>query len=173
MESYLTKPIRALDLKNVLTGVAELLRHGPPEAEPGAGTTEEQPEPVAPPAAGPPAVDEQVLEHLVHQLDDQDGELLRELIDSYLSDSAEQLPELVRGCEAVDATRVLKIAHSLRSSSGLLGAVHLVELLQEAEQAARGTAAELPAIALRVRIEHARVRAALLDVRDRPLQLVD
>jgi CheY-like chemotaxis protein len=168
MESYLTKPIRAQELKSLLNGLASAMT---PAGAPG-GSPEQGPEgPARPP--GPPAVDEHVLDQLIRQLDDPTGEVLGELVDSYLSDSGDQLPDLLRACDTGEATRVLEVAHTLRSTSGLLGATHLVELLREAEATARSTPADLPSIARLVEAEHVRVSEMLQRVRNRPVQLVD
>ena len=57
-----------------------------------------------------------------------DGVLFRDLVDTYVSHSAELLAELDSGLRANDLERVGKAAHSLKGSSGHLGASAVVSI---------------------------------------------
>lgn len=163
MEGYLMKPVRGNDLRAAL---AEVSRPDPAAApqtngSPTAGTADDADECT-------PAIDEAALEQLMEQLDDESGELLRELIDSYLSDSTPDVAGFVAAADANDATAVLRIAHSLRSTSGLLGAKVMVGLLRDTEDAARTDSPDLGPMARAAQQEFERVSSSLRQGRRQP-----
>jgi HPt (histidine-containing phosphotransfer) domain-containing protein len=104
-----------------------------------------------------PAIDSQVLDDLKEQLGDDDGEMTDELIGSYLTDATEQIDRLLTAARTDDAATVLSAAHTLRSTSALVGASPLVTLLLEAEGVARTASSGLAAVAEPVEAEFARV----------------
>jgi HPt (histidine-containing phosphotransfer) domain-containing protein len=154
MDNYLTKPVRATELKAVLTSIAAA-RVGPCAD----GTAASPPSDSTP--ARPPAVDESVLDGLRVQLDDATGDLVAELIDTYQDEGDGQIEQLVTAADCGQTARVATIAHSLRSTSALLGATGLVLLLQGVEKAAREGSTELGPAALQVKHEYERASAAL------------
>jgi CheY-like chemotaxis protein/HPt (histidine-containing phosphotransfer) domain-containing protein len=154
MDNYLTKPVRATELKAVLTSIAAA-RVGPCAD----GSAASPPSDSTP--ARPPAVDESVLDGLRVQLDDATGDLVAELIDTYQDEGDGQIEQLVTAADCGQTARVATIAHSLRSTSALLGATGLVLLLQGVEKAAREGSTELGPAALQVKHEYERASAAL------------
>ncbi|MET1008312.1 MAG: response regulator [Propionibacteriaceae bacterium] len=155
MESYLTKPVRALELKEVLGRVAATIAPAPvrTDSTPDALTLLTSP------------INRAVLTDLAGQLDDGTGDMVDELMSRYLVDSSEQVSQLVSAARERDAVSVVKLAHSLRSSSGVLGATRLVRLLYEAEKTARLAPQELSASARTIQVEYARVSQMLLRLR--------
>lgn len=65
--------------------------------------------------------------------------ILESAIRAYLRDSAEGWPALRNACAAEDRGTVQRIAHNLKSSSAMLGAMRLAALFGELEQAAATT----------------------------------
>lgn len=90
------------------------------------------------------------------------GDVFSQIVHLYL-DKAPQLLDLLR--EAVthnDAPAVFRLAHSLKSSSGNVGAVTLVELCQELEVMGRTqNTAEAPMTFVAIEAEYAMVQEAL------------
>jgi HPt (histidine-containing phosphotransfer) domain-containing protein len=98
-------------------------------------------------------VDEQVLEELRASVGD-DTSFLRDLIEAYLTDSAEQLAAIEAAVAADDAEALVRPAHTLKSSSATVGAMELSALARTLEMAGRdGTLgdAESAAAAQRLR----------------------
>jgi HPt (histidine-containing phosphotransfer) domain-containing protein len=96
-----------------------------------------------------------------------DPEFLGELIDAYVSDSAELLATLHRALAGGDAAGVRRAAHSLKSNSANFGARSLASQCQELED--RSKAGELEDAADRIagiEAEYRRVERALLAVRE-------
>jgi histidine phosphotransfer protein HptB len=98
-------------------------------------------------------VDEQVLEELRASVGD-DTSFVRDLIEAYLTDSAEQVVAIEAALAADDADALVRPAHTLKSSSATVGAVELSALARTLEKAGRsGTLgdAESAAAAQRLR----------------------
>jgi HPt (histidine-containing phosphotransfer) domain-containing protein len=126
-------------------------QHPPPPSE----ETPEQPETEV------PAVDGCVLDSLMAQIGDDSGELLDDLITTYLNEGTGHVMAFSAAATSGDADTVRRIAHTLRSTSSLLGAMPLVRLLELAEDAARSGAESLPSFAEPVLNEYARVAESL------------
>ncbi len=132
MDGYLTKPVSREELK-------QALRHG---SRPDAG---EQPPGRQP--AGRPDEEKRApasyLESLRTTLGADDPAALGELIDQYLGNTAESIVYLRRKYAERNTTELARIAHSLKSSSRIFGAVRLSELFAELERAGHACALEL------------------------------
>ncbi len=125
--------------------------------EPMPGLSQESVVSVQPvPPAGAPAIDGDVLRDLLHQLGDSEG-MQAELFDSYLAESKGQVSTLASAADAGDVVTLAAVAHSLRSSSAVLGATALADLLARLERVAGSRPAEVPALTSEVEAEHARV----------------
>lgn len=83
------------------------------------------------------AIDMDVIEALRELGDD---ELLKELVDLFVTDTPPRLSELDTAFNAGDADTVASVAHSLKSSSANLGALRLSDLCRELEAAGRAAA---------------------------------
>jgi HPt (histidine-containing phosphotransfer) domain-containing protein len=75
------------------------------------------------------------------------AETRRNLIEAYLEQGDAWIPELTAAAESGDLDRIRVITHTLGSSSALLGAQPLADLLTEAGRIARTEGADLvPAV---------------------------
>jgi CheY-like chemotaxis protein len=126
MDAFLPKPVNAERLRELL---------------------------VQPSGAGRPAapLDDDVFEQLRRLEDDAPG-MLREIVDLYLADSPKRLDALRIAVFAGDVAGAAEQAHSLKGSSGYLGARELADLAAHVERLARAG-----------NLEGLRLRAAELD----------
>ena len=81
-------------------------------------------------------VDEHVLEEL-HASVERDTGFVRDLIEAYLVDSAEQLEAIEAALGAEDAEALVRPAHTLKSSSATVGAMEVSALARTLEMAGR------------------------------------
>jgi two-component system cell cycle response regulator len=119
------------------------------------------PERLEAPGAQTSAVDLTVLDSLLEQLDDRDGELREDLLASYLDHGPGQVRSLVLAAADADAGTVAATAHMMRSSSALLGATGLADLCHQADEMAQTGTGDLIEIADLIRIEYDQVSAAM------------
>jgi HPt (histidine-containing phosphotransfer) domain-containing protein len=111
------------------------------------------------PQNGP--IDHTMLE-AIRQLDDGSDGLLSQVIGLYLGAAPALLCDLRRGFDGHDNELLKRAAHTLKSSSGNVGAMHLADLCRRIEAAARaGTVGPDVPRADEVDAEFGRVRAAL------------
>jgi len=109
---------------------------------------------------GPLAVDEETFALFVEQLGAAD-EIRDEIVGTYLDEGDRQTVSLSAAARAGRGAEVAAIAHSLRSSSALLGADPLRDLLLQIEQAARTPPDSCVPLARLVEAEYARVKTTL------------
>jgi HPt (histidine-containing phosphotransfer) domain-containing protein len=83
-----------------------------------------------------PVVDETVLAELLASTGD-DPAFVRELLETYLAETPDQLAAIRAAIEADDAEALVRPAHTLKSSSATLGAMRLSALARELEMAGR------------------------------------
>lgn len=69
----------------------------------------------------------EVIDELLALSEDGDPELLVDLIEMYLADGPTKMTAILNGIEAQDWEQVERAAHSLKGSSGNLGAIHVQE----------------------------------------------
>jgi HPt (histidine-containing phosphotransfer) domain-containing protein len=152
MDDYLPKPVRKKDLADLL---ARLGSRGPAPAElPAAPVTE--------PGGDAPPIDPAALDGLLQQLGDAGRATRRAVLDSYLDQGAGWIGELVTAAQSTEGRdTVARIAHTMRSSSEIVGARRLADLLRAAEDAGRAGTGDLAAQAVAVEAEYHRVAAAL------------
>ena len=134
------------------------------------------PLPSAPTAAmpAPAAVSPQPSSRLIHELrqtldslTDGETEIIRELIDAYLDGGKTLITQMQAAADQQDARQVEHPAHSLKSSSAGLGAIHFSQLCKVLEH--QGRANDATALTERVReaiAEYQRVSEALIVIRD-------
>lgn len=90
------------------------------------------------------------------------GDVLSQIVHLYLEKAPQWLDLLREAVTRNDASAIFRLAHSLKSSSGNVGAVTLVELCQELEVMGRTqSTAEAPGTFAAIEAEYARVREAL------------
>jgi len=102
-----------------------------------------------------------VQDALMTDLDDVDGSMRHSLIDSYLADGEDFVDRLVAAALTGDRATTASIAHALRSSSALLGALPLASLLERLEEAGRQSMCDLHPLALLAKTEYGRVSQSL------------
>jgi HPt (histidine-containing phosphotransfer) domain-containing protein len=163
MDDYITKPVKSEELAQAI------------ERCPGLGDA-----PVADvatrqvPASQPAPVDLTVLEDLRSLQGPDEPDFVTELIDALLAELPERLATLDARLAAGDARGIERMAHSLKSSCGNLGALPLSKLLGRVEADARnGTLDYMAARLAEVRAEYQRVDPALRAQRQPALPLRD
>jgi DNA-binding NarL/FixJ family response regulator len=147
MDDYVSKPVDIEELQAAFRRSSTILAKAPA------------------PAVLPPTIDEAAFDSLRQlQLLQDEGEpdIIIELIDLFLQDTPQKLAQLRFAAINGEAKKCEQIAHSLKSSSGQLGAKQMMALCARLEQ--HGQAGEIsPAGALLTQLdeEFARVEAAL------------
>jgi histidine phosphotransfer protein HptB len=116
---------------------------------------------VSDPAAGHgDAVDEKALAALAEMTGD--AALVTELIDVYLTDTAERVAAMREAATRGDTRAVRRLAHTLRGSSATIGARELAMLGARVEQTFTAGSADARTLLEAVVVEFDRVRARLL-----------
>lgn len=117
MDDYLSKPIRIERLAQVLNAsVATHRAHSAPVVV--------------------PAIDAAALNAFRHDLGEGAQDILIELIDCYLREAPRLIQAIETASEEADAIALLRVAHTLKSSSAVVGALHLSELCKQLEETA-------------------------------------
>jgi HPt (histidine-containing phosphotransfer) domain-containing protein len=152
MDDYLPKPVRQEELDEVLgrwvsrEDEGALSPDGAPAAQ--AARTENG-----------NALDPEVLASL---RDLGDVELLTELAEMFFGDVSSRLGELREAVEAGDAAGVERVAHTLKGSSGNIGATRMSAICAELQDVGvSGDLARAPGLLERLEEEFGRVRPAL------------
>jgi signal transduction histidine kinase/PleD family two-component response regulator/HPt (histidine-containing phosphotransfer) domain-containing protein len=155
MDDYLAKPVRQEDLDEVL---GRWVAQEPAEAAIGGVLAKE--DSVEHEANGENrALDPEVLAGL---RDLGDEELLAELAGMFFDDASSRLGELREAVEAGDTAGVGRVAHTLKGSSGNMGATRMSEICAEIEESgASGDLARAPGLLEGLEEEFGRVRPAL------------
>jgi len=172
MDDYLAKPFTQDELRGKLAG---LLLPGPrlvSQPRPAAGTVEKASEPARAaeiPVSCPPQtvssespIDHRALKNIAALQRPGAPPLLQKVISIYFQNSGELLERLNQALEQGDADATRKEAHTLKSSSGNLGARQLALLSKQLEDVGRTHCLEKAGPLLnQIRTEHSRVVAAL------------
>jgi PAS domain S-box-containing protein len=142
MDDYLSKPIRIESLSRALSKCAI---HTQPLEQP--------PESI---------LDRSALQEIL-QLDPQEGTaLLSEVVTSYLEDACKLLQTLKVASLQSDLSTLQRAAHTLKSTSAMLGATQLADLCRELETQARmGTLEQVAPKVRQLEAEYDRVKASL------------
>ena len=151
MDDYLPKPVRQEDLEKILSRWVS--------REDGVA-----PGPGAPPAGAATNGNGGVLdpEVLANLRDLGDAELLAELAGMFFDDATSRLGELREAVEAGDAAGVERVAHTLKGSSGNMGAARMSAICAELQDVgASGDLARAPGLLGGLEEEFGRVRPAL------------
>lgn len=113
----------------------------------------------------PETLDPSALAHL-REITGGDLGFVDELIDTFLDDATAQLDDMRQAASAGDAARMVRPAHSLKSTSANVGAMALAELCRSLEADGRsGTIVDATARVDACELAFAEVRTALLDER--------
>ena len=107
-------------------------------------------------------LDRRVLDELARVTTNGRPELLANVIDLYLVESPKLLLKLSQAAKAGDAPEIVRMAHSLKSSSANVGAMALSRYCEQAEKSARrADIEEARLVSAEIAAEHGRVQAAL------------
>lgn len=148
MNDYISKPIRLQELVCALSRCQPLVSHLI-DVE------------VNPLSALPCVLDAVVFRELRQMLHEQ--QFLIEVIDSYLEDAPKLLQVMAVAVAQGKATELQQAAHTLKSSSALLGATRLSQFCQVLEAiGSTGSLKEATALMLQMKGEYEKVQAALL-----------
>jgi HPt (histidine-containing phosphotransfer) domain-containing protein len=114
--------------------MTEPIKPAPQAASP-APAPKTEPKPAAPETSEPPVEMERL-----NELTDSNEDSIRELVDLFLKQTAQQLAQLEAAVRANKADDVRRVAHSCAGASATLGMTRFVPLLRELEkQGASGT----------------------------------
>ena len=123
MDDYISKPVQAEELRSALErigGLEDPSRNTPPTGEPRGSRR-------------PEGIDLDVIRNL-HRLRPR---MLKELIDNFLSTAGHRVSAILTAVERADDQALQTVAHSLKGSSGTLGAVRMSEICAELEMRGR------------------------------------
>lgn len=114
------------------------------------------------------AIDRAILQTLQEDAADNDPEIILELLDIYIHDSADHLSQIVQAVPEEEYRTIELSAHSLKSSSATFGATNLSALFAEMEQLARSKTTDgIDGLLKAASSEFVRVRDELLVERKR------
>jgi CheY-like chemotaxis protein len=125
MDDYLAKPVRPEDLRALLVQWLGTGSSAPPAGSPGADGGMDSP------------VDAAALARLAELQGDGEPDIVRETVSLFLGDLPRALRELREAVAAGHRDGMARVAHSLRSASGSVGALVLSRLCGELESAGR------------------------------------
>lgn len=108
--------------------------------------------------AGPRSLDVSVLDTLANDLGDLD--LVHETVRTYLHELPIRLDIMDAALQAGDQARLKETAHSLKSASAMLGAIHMAQLCGQVERAAGTESVDSDGL-VDVLAESDRVRSAI------------
>jgi CheY-like chemotaxis protein len=168
MDDYLLKPVRPAELAKALQSVSHFATANSEttNAETANSETANCGSPAL--ASAVPAVDLEALSRVTIEVGAQSS---AQLIEAYLEQADPWIGDLVAAADHGNVYRVGQIAHTLGSSSALLGAQTLADLLAVAERLARSDPPDLDRLvstASSVAVEYDRVSAALRAERSSP-----
>lgn len=168
MDDYITKPIRMDELVKAL-GECKPLSRGHEVSDSKAGIVEDQGDRdmssedssislmLAESTDEVPLLDQKMLASL------RDLDALEEVIEIYLENVPQLFTNIHAAIEAGDAPALRTAAHSLKSTSGTMGAPSMFELCQHLETMGKnGIIPDSPEVVKRIEAEFERVKAALL-----------
>jgi HPt (histidine-containing phosphotransfer) domain-containing protein len=122
----------------------------------------------ADPVAVSDVLDMTVVEELLSLSDEGDPELLLDLIQLFLADGPSKLESIVAGLQSGDLDRMERAAHSLKGSSGNLGARRLQAACERMQVASRSRDLELARdLAALVQRRYEEVRRVLVTLQRR------
>jgi two-component system sensor histidine kinase/response regulator len=152
MDDYVPKPVKAEELEAVL----ERWISKPDEDEATVSAAGDGS------ATGEDPLDRGVLAGLRELQEEGEPDILIELIELFLTDVPPQLVALKEALEAGDARSVGRVAHTLKGSSGNMGATRMTTICSELEAVgASGDLSRAPELLERLEEEFGRVRVAL------------
>jgi len=115
------------------------------------------------PLGDAPAIVPNALESVIEMVGGDEPEIIVELIDTYLEDSAHQIVQMAPMLAAGDWVTLRRIAHSMKSSSATFGGLVLSKMCEALEHNAKdnGIHGDAAAQVSAIEREHVRVLEAL------------
>jgi signal transduction histidine kinase/DNA-binding response OmpR family regulator len=158
MDDYVSKPLVPDELASTLTRWTTT--PSTPRAT-GQETADEATDPTG------PAISDQVFRTLLRRMgnDQADDVIRRDLIDTYIAMVPAKVDELLTRLREHDPDAVMTLAHHLCTSCETFGALHLAQILRQAEDTARTHPDDLDDVADPLEREHQRVIAELTALR--------
>ena len=164
MDDYLTKPIQVEELVKALGKCQPNIAK-----EQGSGGARENEEIISSaressvmPLCAPACLDAKALQIIRDMAGEGAEEVLAQVIDAYLEDAPKLLQAIADAIAQKDAHTLHRSAHTLKSSSTMLGATHLGNLCKELEAIGRrGTIQDREPKLSEIEAEYERVKAAL------------
>lgn len=164
MDDYMSKPIRLEELVRVLSQCQEGLKVSQLNVESSLDNlqlTNLQAKTLIP---SPTVLDTQVFQQLQETVNQ--DEVLIEVIDRYLEETPQLLQTIAEALSLGKAADLQRSAHTLKSTSALLGAMLLSQLCKELEACGRASLLDASAgLVFQVKTEYEKVRTALLEKR--------
>ncbi len=162
MDDYVSKPLKRVDLQAALGRWQDAV----PEAAPASTATPIPAEPDSGVGASPAEIDNLVLDPNVldslRELDDGEGDILRETLEVFLGTTPARIDGLDTALATRDLEMVERLAHTLKSSSGMVGGQRMAEVCKRLEHLTRdGTLDEAPELIQRIGDHFADLRAEL------------
>ena len=180
MNDYISKPIRVEELVRALkqcqppsqppspnSPFVDKSSQSPPTIKPDPPKLVTDPPPTPPSDLAPPGevLDAQVLQTFRITMGARGGELLNQLIDTYLRESPKVMNAIEQAAIQADAAALDMSAHSLKSSSAALGAIRFSQLCKELEAIGRkGETAGSAPLVEQLKAEYDRVETAMQSV---------
>ncbi|MDO9314462.1 MAG: response regulator [Burkholderiaceae bacterium] len=166
MTDYLSKPITGAALRETLqrhlgTLVTQPTKPGRGDQTPDTAVSVSHLESIATDAAAAPAFDPQLVATLPMVVDGSQPDFGRELLDLYVQDASRSLDAIDAAARRGDARTVLRIVHTLKSSSASVGALALAAVAEQHESLLRAGNAPTPEWRAAMRVEYRRFEAAL------------
>ncbi len=133
MDDYLPKPFRLDTLSEALRRCVSRPpdNHGPPADAP---HSEGHAAPSEPIPREDPAIDPEVFDDLRKMLGEEDAPFLMKLIHEFLSDTRRLLTELSEAIASEDTRKLQHLAHPMKSSSAMFGALEFSEICAALER---------------------------------------
>lgn len=162
MSDYLSKPIRIEALMRALDKCQPLTSQKPVLSQPSTnGTAYSSAAQVAASISIQTAIHANALRD-IRGLSGNNGTLLIEVIRSYLTNAVELVQIIQTSAQIGDLLALQQTAHTLKSTSAVLGATHLSECCQELEKVAQmGNLDNIVAKVHQLEVEYDRVKASL------------
>ena len=149
MDDYVSKPIRVEELSRVLSKCQVIQECLAPTVE------------VEPESVEGAVLDIATFREVQEMLDE--DEILIKVIERYLEDAPKLLQSIATSVAQEDASELERAAHSLKSTSAMLGAKSLAQLCGDLEAIAHtGSLTETPVKVLQTQTEYEKVKTALL-----------
>ncbi|MGH7528157.1 MAG: response regulator [Gemmatimonadales bacterium] len=162
MDDYLSKPVRQADLGEMVCRWVELRARPETNGHPNGHAAPLKQAPAESNGASSHVLDRGVIDAIRAMPSQRSGNALTRLVGIYLQHTPEAIQQLRVAVDAGGCSEAQRIAHTIKSSSGMLGAIGLATLLGKAEDAGRAREdAELRRLMTAIEAEYEQVDRAL------------